>query len=63
MIVLINKILIFVLMFSILVVGKYAFKFISAFRRGVTMETKKWDGIIFASALSYIFTIIFTGLF
>jgi len=27
------------------------------------METDKWDGVKFASALSYIFTIIFTGLF
>ena len=50
-------------MFSICVVVKYGFEFVAAFRKGVKMETDRWDGIKFASALSYIFTIIFTGLF
>ena len=63
MLTVINKVLVFVLMFSICVVVKYAFEFSIAFRKGVKMETHKWDGIKFASALSYIFTIIFTGLF
>lgn len=63
MLTVINKVLVFVLMFSICVVVKYAFEFAIAFRKGVKMETHKWDGIKFASALSYIFTIIFTGLF
>ena len=63
MLTVINKVLVFILMFSICVVVKYGFEFAIAFRKGVKMETDKWDGIKFASALSYIFTIIFTGLF
>ena len=63
MIAVINKVLVFVLMFSICVVVKYGFEFVAAFRKGVKMKTDRWDGIKFASALSYIFTIIFTGLF
>lgn len=63
MIAVINKVLVFVLMFSICVVVKYGFEFVAAFRKDVKMETDRWDGIKFASALSYIFTIIFTGLF
>lgn len=50
-------------MFSICVVAKYGFEFVAAFRKNAKMETGKWDGVKFASALSYIFTIIFTGLF
>lgn len=63
MIALINKILVFLLMFCILIVVKYGFKFAIAFRKGVSMETEKWDWLKFSGALSYIFTIIFTGLF
>lgn len=63
MITLINKILVFLLMFCILIVVKYGFKFAIAFRKGVSMETEKWDWLKFSGSLSYIFTIIFTGLF
>ena len=63
MIAVINKILVFVLMFSICAIIKYSFNFVVAFRKGVKMETDKWDGMKFACAISYIFTIIFTGLF
>lgn len=63
MIAVINKLLVFVLMFSICVVAKYGFEFVAAFHKNAKMETDKWDGVKFASALSYIFTIIFTGLF
>lgn len=63
MIALVNKILIFLLMFCILTVVRYCFKFAIAFKKGVSMETQKWDWLKFSGALSYIFTIIFMGLF
>lgn len=63
MITVINKLLIFALMFAILIVSKEIFLFIMAFVKNQKFEISTKREILFGTSLSYILTIIFTGLF
>lgn len=56
-----EKILFFFLMMSILVVFREGFAFVIAWMKDTKMEMTTKRMVILASAISYILTIIFTG--
>lgn len=56
-----KKLMVFILVFSILIVLKEIFSFIIAYRNNKTLDKSVSKQIILATAISYIFTIIFTG--
>lgn len=57
----VSKILFFFLVFAILIVIKEFFFFVGSFVTNTKMEVNTKRQMILASAISYIFTIIFTG--
>ena len=57
----VEKILFFILMMSILIVLREGFSFSIAWMKESKMEITQKRMLLLASAISYIFTIIFTG--
>jgi hypothetical protein len=63
-ILIINKILVFGLFISIFIIGKYIFDFVMELRKEFPepLLLNKEDKLYLLIAISYIFTLIFTGL-
>ncbi len=56
-----KKLMVFVLVFSVLIVIKEILSFIMAFKNDKKLSNSIYKQIILACAISYIVTIIFTG--
>lgn len=56
-----TKVLVFLLMFSILYVLKCIIDLVIAMKQNTKLKREIWENVSLGVAISYIFTIIFTG--